>query len=848
MSVKTSIPIKQVINLISSSPPHRVPSPSNDLVSSPLSSPSSKLKQFSMTGASSKVGIAQSPDKGRTEGEEPSVWDVSNDAVEDQGKASPPTLPPARKKRAVKATEDPPASKKSRTPHKTRDNSKVERKKRPLKDGKLKARVVKSATGPSKSKYFAEQQEGELSISGPSVNDSSPFLDNPALQDVYSKQSTPTQESPSQQSALNPSIPVIRRQWTPVKNTTLSVDSPSPLMGGEVRKSKRSAFDDMVGVMRYTTNSRQSSQEALVGKEDVIFANSLRNKRPLEIIGLPSTAMIAKEKPIKLSKQKQPKKKAKTITEHATAPFREPVDSPILAYFEINESEETDPKKVSRKRGSPAMKKRKPSPEVVVLLSPTSARERFDSQEFVFGTSSQLEKIGDNKGTHDSQLQIGFDDQDDDYNLPPPSTSVSRRGFLKSLAKERKGGSIFRGNAGSNNIRYDESGVKMTTSRVREQPHQNALEGRSQLGKMRQTASGLWDAAARDHDGELMSAEVVDMTGIDNSRPESERGGWNEVRTVRELPGDENVTTGSNPTGRPVSQNDPLDSCHGPHREPLLIQHESSGIQMIESSTETPHIAISSSRGVTASLERSTKSAGGMTPTASVRTKTERSTGCEKMKLLPPMPDFLSHSTARLKLDVAKCGYKDMKTRGKMVSCLETSWEAKNKAATAQLMPQQLEANAGLVQNTAELSERGLSGEEAALVLQDAVSTEVVAKGGRNTRKPKRKTASKSKKPSKISSHDSGEPVSVNPLASDVHRLISEAVQESGRLHSEFSFYHAILMYDPIILGDMTLWLNGKEEFKGLGVDEEVVKVWCESKGICCARSETQAGKERTRK
>jgi hypothetical protein len=283
MSVKTSIPIKQVINLVSSSPPHRKPSSSNDLMSSPLPSPSSMLKQFSMIGASSKAGIAQPPNKGRTEGEEPSVWDVPNDAVEDQGEASPPTFPPARKKRAVKVTANPPASKKPRAPRKTGDNSKVERKKRPLKDGKLKARVIKSATGPSKSKYFAEQQEGGLSVSGPCVNDSNPLLDNPALQDVYSKQSTPTQESPSQQSALDPSVPVIRRQWTPVKNTILSVDSPSPSMGGEARKSKRSAFDDMVGVMRYTTNSRQSSQEALVGKEDVIFANGLRNKRPLEV-------------------------------------------------------------------------------------------------------------------------------------------------------------------------------------------------------------------------------------------------------------------------------------------------------------------------------------------------------------------------------------------------------------------------------------------------------------------------------------------------------------------------------------------------------------------------------------
>lgn len=44
-------------------------------------------------------------------------------------------------------------------------------------------------------------------------------------------------------------------------------------------------------------------------------------------------------------------------------------------------------------------------------------------------------------------------------------------------------------------------------------------------------------------------------------------------------------------------------------------------------------------------------------------------------------------------------------------------------------------------------------------------------------------------------------------------------------------------MYDPIILEDLTTWLN----VEGLGLveeDREVssldVRKWCESKGICC--------------
>ncbi len=51
------------------------------------------------------------------------------------------------------------------------------------------------------------------------------------------------------------------------------------------------------------------------------------------------------------------------------------------------------------------------------------------------------------------------------------------------------------------------------------------------------------------------------------------------------------------------------------------------------------------------------------------------------------------------------------------------------------------------------------------------------------------------------------------------------------------TFHQKILMYDPIILEDLTAWLN-TEGFKYIGEDREVgpmeVREWCEERGICC--------------
>jgi hypothetical protein len=64
------------------------------------------------------------------------------------------------------------------------------------------------------------------------------------------------------------------------------------------------------------------------------------------------------------------------------------------------------------------------------------------------------------------------------------------------------------------------------------------------------------------------------------------------------------------------------------------------------------------------------------------------------------------------------------------------------------------------------------------------------------------------------------------------------------------SWHEKILMYDPIVLEDLTSWLNSGQLTR-VGYDGEVspgeVKKWCESQSVCCLWRVNLRGKERKR-
>lgn len=274
MSAKLPIPVSQVIDLISSSPP-RQHSPTagggGSLASSPLlPSPSAMLRHFVERTA------AKNTLKDGNKVEKTFIWDVPNDMGELE------ILPPlaAKRQRATKTTSN--VVKKPRA-RKTTEGSNVE-KKVPLKDGKLKARVVKrTPQTDTKSKYFSDEQpEGGTSTSGLPVYDQQILQDVPMILDTVPKKKALLPKSPNRRPPLDPPLHVTRRQWTPVKDTALILSSSSPLVNGEPKKSKREVFGSIVEVMRYSTESLQSSREASTSIEGRV-GNGLTKKRAIEV-------------------------------------------------------------------------------------------------------------------------------------------------------------------------------------------------------------------------------------------------------------------------------------------------------------------------------------------------------------------------------------------------------------------------------------------------------------------------------------------------------------------------------------------------------------------------------------
>jgi hypothetical protein len=89
-------------------------------------------------------------------------------------------------------------------------------------------------------------------------------------------------------------------------------------------------------------------------------------------------------------------------------------------------------------------------------------------------------------------------------------------------------------------------------------------------------------------------------------------------------------------------------------------------------------------------------------------------------------------------------------------------------------------------------------------------------------------------------------------LQNDLFKQISNAVKNAtpAKDSKNPSWHEKILLYDPIVLEDLTVWLNtgalGKTGWDG-EVEPKEVKKWCESKSICCLWRENLRGGARSR-
>ncbi|KAK7744099.1 5'-flap endonuclease [Cytospora paraplurivora] len=103
-------------------------------------------------------------------------------------------------------------------------------------------------------------------------------------------------------------------------------------------------------------------------------------------------------------------------------------------------------------------------------------------------------------------------------------------------------------------------------------------------------------------------------------------------------------------------------------------------------------------------------------------------------------------------------------------------------------------------------------------------------------------------------SEDTEAPLTLSPTTqqSALFSHITKAVTSAPRTTDPEnpSWHEKMLMYDPVILEELTAWLNSGQ-LTSVGYDGEVapadVKKWCESKSVCCLWRATYRGRERKR-
>ncbi|KAI0910341.1 hypothetical protein F4823DRAFT_590334 [Ustulina deusta] len=641
---------------------------------------------------------------------------------------------------------------------------------------------------------------------------------------------------------LEPAIPR-RGDWTPPKaNDPVVLDSDSDSRELFSSVGKEPGSKDVFQTL-YSQYGRQDADLAAepCPQPQVDF---VRKRKRIEFVSTGRQEVVEKshkESPSQESQrpkaQKQraepkapvTKKKTRTITELAIAPFAAPLPSDIelagpttresmLNYFDSDGAvkalvehqtaimSQRKPKVKETKQPPKTKRKKKAGTEAnPILLSPSTAIKQSSNQDFVFGTSSQL------------------------VQEESPTT-----------------------------LRHLQAAIRASNSF-----NSDPFDDDDDVGQR------LWQAGARDEEGELMEMEVIDLQHSPTiTKPNST----------------------ATPGGRSfVDINDILDS---------------------------PKLVSSSPNAHAGSMQTNSPFFQSQNANDSSCIKSLEPEGPENATNVEPRPNYELFTDAQLSKQITSYGFKPIKKRAAMIALLGQCWASKHQepsAASIQPLststrsptPAQ-QASASEVKNKAPAKPRGRgrpkknddpitsvaptapdksspkrprgrSKKNETTSTSTAKSSTSISSPKRPRGRPRKSSAasveipdSESGTPSPVSSPDrvfSSPPpldlttsdegdmslaLSPTDQQAELFKHITKAVTSTPRSEdpSKPSWYEKMLLYDPIILEELASWLNGGELTR-VGYDGEVtpldVKKWCESKSIICLWRQTLRGKERRR-
>lgn len=596
-----------------------------------------------------------------------------------------------------------------------------------------------------------------------------------------------------------------RNDWTPPTDSTsvngLGIGDPAS-SGVQPNKSK----DVFQNLCQDFTRQTEPSQPSPPPTESV--AQLLKKRKHAEVVATDEQGLPLQE--TSPTKPVAAKKKTRTLTELAMAPYQQ-VNPDLLApgntdsllnYFEgsdgavkalvehqaavmdFNKSKAKGKAKAKKPAAKPR-KKKVGTLEDPILLSPNTAMKQSSNQDFVFGTSSQLMLEESPTFLREMQAAIQASNRADD---DPFASSPTHQATVKR---------------------------------------------------------GLWHAGARDSDGDLLELEMLDLAdattplalahgqSVEKATSASPQGDVfvdiEDVVDIRDLYPGSSRATGT--TGRTALASSLPVKALGSASRPLLEQGQASKDLPPSTLHNFSTTAESAAKASAASKKKPAKSKAAKSPepakkargrpkkdstVASPKSQATKATAAAQSPKKPrgrPRKDSVSAAGPSKDVDVA---------------------DAQPVSPTKPATPRRR----GKAKQKSTVIEIADSDDDDALSLSSPSSPELIFS---------------SPPPMDLSLTDEADmSLNVSPTdeAAKMFSLITKAITSSPRSTdpTKPSWHEKILMYDPVILEDLTEWLNGGELTK-VGFDGSVtpikVKQWCESKSVLSIWRATRNGKER---
>lgn len=650
-----------------------------------------------------------------------------------------------------------------------------------------------------------------------------------------------------------------RREWTPSKDTApdlaLSDDFEKldiPLANEPLIPRFGNLLGDF-GLLEKECSSILACETTRYGNSEAVM-----KRRKIELVhGIPAPRVPEKPK-----RCKSPKKKPQTVTEKATAPFA-PVNSgsppSLLQYFGAPEPETaTTAIDAADKPDTPVtvgpalpVKKlptskpktrtaKKPVQQQSTLLSPESAAKNARNQELIFGTSSQLAR-------------------------------EESPAFLRDLQQA---------------LKESESTVELKQAPPKDYEFLDLPSGKSRSSNVRAiTASkSLWSAASRDLDGSLIEVEVVDLA--DTPKPVPAKTERISVLKIPEILKPQLIAEDSTPS---YNADESVPPVPKPDLNDIADLHQ----QPEEAAPVMPRSVAE------AALKNRPKSKSPVKKKTATKATTDQ------------IPNYQGFTDFQLRKEVAAYKFKPIKNREAMIMLLEQCWKSKMSMALQEIPanvsipPAGAEnTNTETLKQTSPPKKKGKSSKGSDQVAATAEKADEVPQRKPRGRPKKDPTSTPPKRKRKTKLplsealvtgaddeiYDSSPPTPSppkrrSPPKSPAQLQLSQPLETSAttnstnnkkttikgkdRAHLLLSqitkavttfppthdaknptWYEKMLLYDPIVLEDLTVWLNA-EGLGRVGEDDEVwpglVKEWCEERSVCCLWKENLRGGARGR-